>query len=394
MYYRLTEAIKRRFILELRRYWSYHPKYPDLPDNIQGKYSFQERPQYGIVLKTSGGNRVDLSADNYIGKVNSYVYMTRVRGYNGLAMEWVREDAVAIQNNGGRFPSHPGVYYIELTEENEFYVDPLLDVRNEALTLVDATEAQLQNLALSGTLRIYEMPSQWEYQEGINYTYESDTGKITLMEPLKVGVHLVADYRYPAESMGPFPIYENRAHTQVIPGVVMAFGRRNKKGDRQAVVVQAMRSPACLEYGGRWDLTMDIDIIARDVYAQQEISDQTVIYLWGILRSHLSSENIEITDVSMGGEAEEIYDENGDDYFYTASLSMTVQTDWMIHVPLVAYINRASSMTLEEQKAISAMGDGALAGQQGNLKMLETLGLDAYRDPFFIGRTETYETIS
>jgi len=394
VYYRLTEAIKRRFILELRRYWSFHPKYPDLPDNIQGKYSFQERPQYGIVLKTSGGNRVDLSADNFVGTVNSYVYLTMVKGYSGFAIEWVREDAVAIQNNNGYFPSPPGVYYIELTEDNEFYVDPLLDVTNEMATVVNETEIQLQNIALSGTLHLFEMPSQWLLQEGINYTYDSDTGIITLLQPLNKDTYLIVDYRYPAESLGPFTVYENRAHTQVIPGVVMAFGRRNKKGDRQAIVVQPNRSPASLEYGGRWDLTIDIDIVARDVYSQQEISDQTVIYLWGILRSHLSFENIEIMDVSMGGEAEEIYDENGDDYFYTASLSMTVQTDWMIHVPLIAHVARVAAMTQEQQKAISAMGDGELVGQTGNVQLLESLGLAPYQDPFFVGKGDSYETIS
>ena len=69
IYYFLTESVKRRVILELRRYWSYHPKYPDLPDHIQGKYSFRERPQYGIVIKTGSANRVDLSPDNYLGVV-------------------------------------------------------------------------------------------------------------------------------------------------------------------------------------------------------------------------------------------------------------------------------------------------------------------------------------
>ncbi len=52
MYNFLTEATKRRFILELRRFWQYHPKYRDIVDHIQNKYSFRERPQYGIILKT------------------------------------------------------------------------------------------------------------------------------------------------------------------------------------------------------------------------------------------------------------------------------------------------------------------------------------------------------
>jgi len=56
MYFRLTEALKQRFIDELRRFWSYHPRYNgsaassdedcsavNLVDNIQGKFSFEEQ---------------------------------------------------------------------------------------------------------------------------------------------------------------------------------------------------------------------------------------------------------------------------------------------------------------------------------------------------------------
>ena len=145
--------------MELRRYWQHHPKYPDLPENIQGKYSFKERPQYGLVIKTSGGTRVDMSADNFRGVIVSYVYLTKVQRYPGTAIEWVREDSVAIQNNGGRFPSPPGVYYVELTGDNEFYVDPLIDVRNEVVSKVTETDWQLQGKFVPGTIRLFEMPS-------------------------------------------------------------------------------------------------------------------------------------------------------------------------------------------------------------------------------------------
>ena len=120
MFYQLTESIKRRIILELRKFWQHHPKYPELVNNIQGKYSFEERPQYGIIVKISGGSRVDMSADNYRGVVKSYVYLTKVNNKPGFSLEWVREDSRAIQDNGGVFPSQAGVYYIDLIEDNEF----------------------------------------------------------------------------------------------------------------------------------------------------------------------------------------------------------------------------------------------------------------------------------
>ena len=102
MYYYLTQQIQRKFVEELRRYWAYHPKYKDIVEHIQGKYSFRERPQFGIVLKNSAGNQAQLAADNFQGHVHSYVYKAFVNDFPNVSIEWVREDAIAIQNNNGR----------------------------------------------------------------------------------------------------------------------------------------------------------------------------------------------------------------------------------------------------------------------------------------------------
>ena len=112
MFYFLTAAAINRLIKEIRDYWATHPKYQDLVDNIQGKYSFEQRPQYGIVVKTGTANKVQLSADNFMGTVQSHVALAKIPGYQGNSCEWVREDALAIQANNGKFPSPAGVYYI------------------------------------------------------------------------------------------------------------------------------------------------------------------------------------------------------------------------------------------------------------------------------------------
>ena len=398
MYFQLTEAMKRRFILELRKYWQYHPRYPDLVDHIQGKYSFKERPSAGIIVKTGGGNRVDLSADNYIGMIESYVYMTKVKDCNGVAIEWVREDAVAIQNNGGRFPSAPGVYFVDLVEDEQFFVDPLYDVYAEIVSLPTTDTAITAQPFLEGTLRLFEMPAAYKLHEGTNYNVVKDgsgkpTGELELLQPVENGRWLTADYRFPGESVGPYPLTPGHANNTAIPGVVLAFGRRNQKGDRIAVVVQDIRRPAALEYGGRWEMTLDFDVVARDVYAQQEIYDASIIYLWGVLRPYLSSEGLEMTDISMGGESEEVYDENGDDYFYNAAFSLTITTDWSIHVPLGIFLRSAAPLTVAQAKSFSAMTDEEIAKQKNNIQDLEALGLDTLVDPFFSGKVSTFETI-
>lgn len=405
--------MKRRFIEELRRYWSYHPKYrDDLVQNIQGKFSFKERPQHGIIIKTGSGNRVDLSADNYMGVIESYCLLTKVKNKPGLSVEWVREDAVAVQNNNGYFPSLPGIYYLDIVNATPedvsagacsrvgdllFYVDPLIEVMHEPVTLIDETHAQLIHPP-ARWLRLYEMPSGFRLVEGTNFTLDRDpggnvTGGLTLMTPLTGGRWLQADYRYQAESRGPFPIYEMHANNTAIPGVVLAFGRRAEAGDQLAVMVHDIRRPAYFEYGGKWEMSLDCDVMSRDVHAQQEIVDQTVIYLWGVLRSHLSHQGIEITDVSMGGESEEVYDENGDDYFYNASFSITAQTDWSIHVPIDGWLRMAAPLTPAQHAEIAAMSDDELKGQDGSIKMLEALGVEAVQDPFWSGRAGTFPMI-
>lgn len=395
MYYFLSEGVKRRFILELRNFWAFHPSYrDDLVNNIQGKYSFDERPQYGIIVKMGSGNHVRLSPDNYKGVVESYVGLARVKQFPGMAVEWVREDSVAVQNNGGRFPSAPGIYYIVLTANDQFEVHPFLTVRDEAVTMLSATEGQLiQGTFTPGTLQLYEMPGSFLMSEGTHYTAGPTTGIITLVTPLRANTYLVADYRYAGQMTGPYPIRLNHATNSAIPGVVIAFGREAREGDRQAVVVQEVREPIALEYGGRWNLNLDFEVMARDVDSQNYITDRSVIFLEAIFRSYLGSEGIDLQEVSLGGEAEEVYDENGDDYFYTGSFSISVETEWAILVPIVGEIRRVSPLSTDQINAILGLSDDELIGLTNNLHLVENIGLTSFTDPFFRGRTRTYETI-
>lgn len=394
MYYQLTSAIKRRMILELRRYWASHPKFSDLVDNIQGKYSFRERPQHGIIVKTGSATKVNLSADNFQGTVWAHCTLTLIDNYAGTAIEWVREDPFAIKKHG-KFPSKAGVYYIELTADNEFYVDPLLDIYRERLDPLSSTQFSLQNTPLDGTLRIYEMPSNLVLYETTNYTFDKATNIVTLTKPLPEGLSLSADYRYPLESRGPFPIKANYSNRTAIEGVIIAFGRRCTKGDRMAIMISPYREPVALEYGGRWELSLDFDIMARDVFAQQEISDATVMYLWAVSRSYLVNEGINVTDVSLGGESEEAYDQTGDDYYYMSNFSMTVETDWAVYVPLTARIRRVLPEDLSENEKSAGMTDEELATEtlETRLKVVEELGLRELSDPYFKGKGVNFETI-
>jgi hypothetical protein len=372
VYFQLTESVRRRLIKELRAYWSTHPRFQDLIDNIQGKYAFSERPQYGIILKTGSASKVQFSADNFVGTVKSYVSLAKIPGHPGLSVEWIREDSHAIQANGGRFPSLPGVYYCEMATEDEFYIDPLLDVRDEVVTMVTPTEGLLQGTPFTGSLRLFELPSARPLRPNADYTVGDDGVTIYLRTPLANGMSISADYRFPGTSTGPWKVLSQTGFNKAIPGVVLVFGRRYQKGDRWAVVVSPTRDDAYLEYGGKWEMSIDMDIIARDVNSQAEIADQTAMFLWALLRPQVIDEGIDIQEVSMGGESEEVYDENADDYFFNSTISMTVQTDWFMMAPLLPRL-------LSYQETVTGIPDD--------------LKLTAYKDPFFSTRFATYEKI-
>ena len=142
-------------------------------------------------------------------------------------------------------------------------------------------------------------------------------------------------------------------------------------------------------------MSLDMDIMARDVDAQGEITDRTLMFLYTEARERLSTEGIEITTASMGGEAEEVYDENGDDYFYTASISLSVMTDWAIRVPIGRTLTRVETNTVSETEMVSGLTDDLLIemGSPTGLQYTADLGLRDIRDPWFRDRTRNFDLI-
>lgn len=399
MYFYLTEQIQTRFVEELRTYWRYHPKYKNTEfiEHIGGKYSFRERGQCGIILQNSSGNNVQMAADNFMGNYDSYVQLAPFEPTDkapGISIEWVRENAIAIQDNEGVFPSPPGIYYIELCDEHgkpsdcEFMVDPLLDVSSEALTHVSGDEWQISaGSFVPGTLGIWRMPGNIQLLEGVDYSADPQTGIVTAIVSVdqSKGEFLSADYRYAGETTGPWKVNQRTALIEPIPGAVLAFGQRITPGDKLAVQVTSKRSHTGMIFGGRWDLSLDMEVYARDVISQREILDQTAMYLWGVARSKLSTEGIELLTISLGGESEEIYDETGDDSYYTASLSLSVQTEWQLVVPTGATVRRVEPGVINAPDSLAQLTDEEIARLQTTLIMQQSLEKSSF-DPFLAGK--------
>ena len=384
MYYSLVSALKRRIILELQESFSQHPVYAKVSANVQSRFTFTERPQYGIVVKGSSANKVALSGDNFMGTISSHVMLTNVNE-PAYPIEWVREDLSAIHANQGVFPARPGIYYIEILTVPEnagdtgtFMVDPLLEVVDEALLRFQSgieTLAQLENLPVEGTVRVY-LNHRVLLTEGTDYRVQYSDGSVTLLTRQQPNSVLTADYYYSIASFGPITWQWNAADFRTLPGVVMAFGKRGKVGDKVAIRVYPDRVDTAQAFGGKFEVTFEMDVIARDTNQMEEIADLAIMYLWGQKKSKLEFEGIEITDISMGGEAEEVYDETGDDYFYTASLSLNLRSDWEIHVP----------MPLTFTKATQTIVPNATTGLPSNLFFVTA--------PVLAGRSHSFERIS
>ncbi len=283
-----------------------------------------------------------------MGTVESHVMLAYVK-HPVYPLEWVREDLNCVRENGGVMPTAPGVYYIEILKAPEnaqdqglYAIDPLLTVTDEpVLHFLSGIEheAQLQHIPVSGTVRLWQN-RHYLLIEGTDYQVNYETGAIYFLTGFSPNAYVTGDYRYAAASMGPIPFVWNQADFKTLHGIVLAFGKRAKQGDKVAVVVYPDRVEAANAYGGRFDVTFELDVLALDTNQMEEMADLVTMFLWGEKRPILSIEGIEITNISMGGESEEPYDETGDLNYYMASLSVEIQADWEIHLPLPLTISR------------------------------------------------------
>jgi hypothetical protein len=387
VYYNLSAALKRRLVNELQDSFSKHPVYEKIVGSIQNKYAFEARPEFGIVVKGASGNKVSMAADNFIGTVQSHV-MLAYYGTPAYPIEWVREDQAAIAQNNGVFPILPGVYYIEIltaptnvTDPGQYMVDPLLTVTQESVRVFQSGvehEGQLENAPIKGTLRLYEN-AYYMLKEGRDYTVEYETGKIAFLTSFNPKSAVIADYRFSAPSLGPIDFWWNRPDATTLPGVVLAFGKRARAGDKVVVVVYPDRVDAARAYGGKFEYTFDLDVIAQDPMQMEEIADLVIMYLWAYKKPELEFEGIEILDINAGGEAEEQKDETADIFFYTASMSVQLRADWEIHVPLPLTISKVTATNEETNES--------------RIKTT-TSSLFIATAPIFKGRNNDFERIS
>ena len=180
---------------------------------------------------------------------------------------------------------------------------------------------------------------------------------VTFLRSFDGNTLVTADYRKAEDSIGPVEFRWNTADYNTLPGVVLAFGKRASQGDIVAIVVTPDRVDAAQAFGGKFETNFDLTVIARDPTQMEEISDQTIMYLWGDKKNQLEFEGLEILDVSMGGESEELYDDTANLWYYQANLSVNMRADWEIHKPLPLTISHITPESLDGEDGLVGRGD-------------------------------------
>ena len=343
----LTNATKNRVIRELRQILLGHPRYRGDFRNVQNKFGFDQRPQRGIIVQGTSADRVKLSADNYIGRLSSFVMHARVGNKAGNSIEWVKENQGLLEEFSPKrdvFPSPPGVYLMEVVKDpdealnrpGEFVVDPVLSVPDEPLIVfgsdADAEAQLIHQDVYPGSVRLW-LDGRRPLLLGVDYEVDYDTGLVSFLRATPPGATVFADYRYKLDRQGPFPFYYEHTDTDSIPGAVLAFGERAECGDKWAVVVNSTRTDSADVYGGKFEVFFDLTVFSRDAEDREKFSDFVVIQLLE-RQNTLGFDGLELMDVSPGGESEEIYNAEQEDYYYDSSISVGFRVDWEVYVPL------------------------------------------------------------
>ena len=425
MYQNLLTAVKTKILHEVEDSFNFHPAYANKVI-VSHKYPYQERIQFGVILRNTSASMVRTSADNYMADTISHIRLAKANNYPGLAIEWARENDFAITGykidedvssqlgptqrrfftsmqivsgdsntdfadnigqikvtiNGQQvFPefvdgekklvllsrstnssdvvkvtyyykviSNPGIYVVDFVEDNQFAIIPIYTIDKE-LVIENATGTEiivsLENSPVdvnSDELYIQSRNggSPIELIRGTDYTINYVNGQITLLGPLTRGYNLYADYRWQPVGYinGPHTFIPYQENHTAIPGAIIAIGRRAKKGDRQAIIIEKDRQPQARIYGGYWDMTMELAVIAKDPIQSAEMADHVISYLWGIRKNALEFEGITLMTVEPSGESEEPFDENTGDVYYITNISILLQASWQEFVPYPFEIKR------------------------------------------------------
>ena len=360
----LTNATKRRIIKEIKEILYSHPRYRADSENVQNKFAFNERPQRGVIINGTSGDRVTLAADNYMGRLSSFCMLTPESGFPNTTVEWVRENFNVLEGfsiNRDSFPSPPGVYQFEverLPDEAKnvpglVTITPVLTILGEyILTITESGfyEGQISRDNLyPRSVRLW-VNNKISLIEGVDYSVDYKTGEIRFLKLAEYYGVVTADYRYTLPTKGPFEFKKEQFDVSMLPGAVIAFGDRAQYKDKFNIVVTDDRTEVADVYGGKFEMTFDIIAFSKDSEDREKLSDYLVMKILEKQNS-LGFEGIELLKISPGGENEDVFNAETDEYFYESNISVSFRVDWAIYSPLPAVMWRGELTSKSEEQS-------------------------------------------
>jgi len=334
MYYRITNAIKKIIIRELKTLYKDHPLFGENL-SISNKFQHKERPKYAIVIKSATGNSLKLSLDNHKGVFKSYTTLANLKNQPGRMIEWVKEDVENICNL-----VKPGFYVVKMIEDNKFIVEPYLTVADEQLEIkhYGFDKAYLKNQNINPDSENIFAETGIMLRKDDQYTIDYNNGEITFLKPIDQFGQLIIDYQYIGEQTGPFEIAPETANNTAIPGVILAFGNFLKKDGVQVVVVYPERQEVAQTYGGKWLLKLDLSAYAQDTDTQEQLVDMTAMFLWNVLQEKLVNDGIYIDNFTISGESEEEEEQASNELVYLGGISFDAEIEWEAQKPILGVI--------------------------------------------------------
>lgn len=340
-------------VRELKKILYDHPRYRADSENVQTKYSFEARPQRGIIVNNASADLVKLSADNYIGNLSSFVGLAPVEALPGTTVEWVRENFNVLEQHCSErsvFPSPPGVYFLSVVDipdqpnsvPGHFTMDPVLTVVQEPLIAFLSSadpDAQLSHdNVYPGSLRLW-LDNRRVLVPDVDYSVDYPSGHISFLKATPSGMSVFADYRYRIGLLGPFDFFRDTPNVTALPGAVIAFGDRAQNCDKVAIVVTDTRTDVAEVFGGKFEVKFELIVFTRDSEDRERMTDYVILKFIELTKD-LGYDGLELLDISPGGENEEVYNETTDEYYYESSVSLSMRVDWEIQVPIPAVVSR------------------------------------------------------
>lgn len=91
MFNNLLHAVKQRMMDEAEAAFQNHPAFSSKV-KVFNKFPYEERVQFGIILRSSAASQIRLGADNFMSDLFSHLKLTRQDNYPAIGIEWIRED--------------------------------------------------------------------------------------------------------------------------------------------------------------------------------------------------------------------------------------------------------------------------------------------------------------